>query len=243
MKQLPWIISTLLLIVVVSQLLCNKPAPSVPKPVFDQLQQQYNDSMHAYNQFCKWSDSAMDATASYAVQANEQLQASRAALEDAGATVNMLLAKLDSASREKPDSTWVSVSPRYKDGCDSLRHANLTLNYSIMQFEQDMQAQASALAYETHIRDSIIERERAFNAQFQRQLDYSITAGKQVEKAAKQKLQIYGGFAGWFSQVSPFGGGEINLSLLTPRDQMYEIKGAYLNGWWVGVGTKFKFHF
>src|SRR5581483_2324735 len=162
---------------------------------------------------------------------------------DAGATVNMLLAKLDSAANEKPDSTWVQVSPRYKDACDSLRHANLTLNYSIMQYEQDAQAQASALAYETHIRDSIINQERAFNAQFQRQLDYSITAGKQVEKAAKQKIQVYGGFAGWFSQGSPFAGGEINLSVLTPRDQIYELKGAYLNGWWVGVGTKLKFHF
>jgi hypothetical protein len=247
MKQLPWIIIVVLLVALMLQpVFCNKPAPAgniVPKPRFDSLQKVYAGLQVEYSNYQLSADSAKENATVMAMQANEQLRASRTALEDAGATVNYLLRKLDSAATEKPDSTWVRVSLDYKDGCDSLRRANLTLNYGIIQYEQDAQAQANALAYEIHIRDSILNQERAFNAQFQRQLDYSIITGKQIEKAAKQKLSIWGGAALWGSKVSPLGGAEINLSIMTPREQMYEIKGAYINGWWVGIGTKIKFHF
>jgi hypothetical protein len=238
----PWILFAIALLVIMYLVTCNKPAPMVPKNQFDALQQKYDDTLASYRAFRKKSDSAIDDATVSAIQANERAEQSQAALDQERAKIGRLLVKLDSAANEKQDSSWVSVSPRYKDGCDSLRRENLTMNYRIIQFEQDNQAHVDALNYETRVRDSIIEKERAFNEQFRRQLENCITAGKQQEKASLPRTQLYGGIAAWGSQASPLGGGEINLALKTKRDQIYEIKGAYiLNTWWAGIGAKFKF--
>jgi hypothetical protein len=243
MKSVPWILFAIALLVIIGQQMCNRPAPSVPKNQFEALQARFNDTLESYHEFERASDSALNYAIASALQANERADQSQAALDHARETVGRLLVKLDSADKEKPDSSWVQVSPHYKEGCDSLRHANLTLNYRILQFEQDNQAHVDALNYETRLRDSIIERERGFNAQFRVQLENCITTGKQQEHSARARAQLYGGIAAWGNRLNPLGGGEINLALKTKNDAIYEIKGAYLGTWWVGLGTKFKFHF
>lgn len=234
---IPW------LIILFFILTRNKPADMVAKAQYSALEQRYNDTLQEYHKFRQWSDSILDVTASYAVQSSEQLQSSHAALEDAGASVNYLLRRLDSAAIEKQNNSWISVSPNYKDACDSLRRANLTLNYRIIQYEQDTQAQADALAYESHIRDSIIEQERAFNAKFKGIADNAMVENKTIQKSAVSKNQVYAGFGAIGSQYSPFAGGQINLSLKTKSDQIYELTGAFIQStWYVGLGTKFKLH-
>jgi hypothetical protein len=241
MKQAPWILFAGALLYILFLQMCNKPAASVPKSQFDELEKKYLDTLEGYYTFRRQSDSSLENATASAIQANERAEQSQEALDQERQKVGRLLVMLDEAEKETPDSTWVHVSPRYKMGCDSLRKANLTLNYRILDFQRDAQAEIGALSYKSHLQDSLLQRERGFNAEFRRQLDDCITTGKQQEKASRPRTKLYGGIAIWGNQFTPLGGGEINLSIKTPRDQMYELKGAYINGWWVGAGTKFKF--
>jgi septal ring factor EnvC (AmiA/AmiB activator) len=246
MKATPWILFLLAVVALCIIGLCNKAdeASTVPKDQYEALQKQFDDSVKSYRNFKVQAITAVKSATERANKAEEQAKQSQALVDRSRSTVNRLLAKLDSAEKEKPDSSWVQVSPNYKEGCDSLRHENAQLGTIISQYEQDNQAHVDALNYETHLRDSLLERERQFNADFQRQANTGIAIGKKNVKESWQKLQVYGGFAAWGSQANPLAGGEINIALKTPGDQIYEVKGAMiLNTWYVGAGTKFKFHF
>lgn len=241
--SIAWMFFAAALLVIIGQQMCNRPVPAVPQSQYDALKKKYQDTAESYRQYRKHSDSAINNATAMEIQANERAEQSQMALDQERKTNGRLLVKLDSAANEKPDSSWVSVSPRFKSGCDSLRHENLTLNYRILQYEQDNQTHVDALNYETHIRDSALQKEREFNAQFRRQLENCIAIGKHQENAGRPRLQLYGGIGVWGNRANPLGGGEINLALKTKTDAIYEIKGAYLDTWWVGLGTKFKFHF
>jgi hypothetical protein len=209
---------------------------------YKELQGRYADTLMVYRQYKNMADSAISNATATAIQAGEIAKESQIALDQERGRVKRLLSVLDNAEKETPDSTWIPVSPNYKWGCDSLRRANLSLNTMIVQYEQDNQAHVDAMSYEIGIRDSVLKKERSFSEQFRQQLAYCITALGNAEKA-KGKTQLYAGMAAWGNSITPLGGGEINLGLKTPRDQFYEIKGAYLGKWWVGVGTKFKLSF
>lgn len=244
MRITPWILLAGALFYILALQLCSDRAPVVPKDLFTDLQKRYEDTLQVYHQFRLQSDSALDNATASAIQANELAQQSQQSLEVERLNVNQILQKLALAELESQDSTWVQVSPRFKKGCDSLRVANLSLNYKILQYENDVQNQVDVLGYEVHLRDSLLERERGFNDQFLRQLNNCIVTGKQQETLYKQRTQLYGGIAIWGNPKSMQGGGEVNFALKTPRDFIYEVKGAYLlNSWWVGAGTKIKFHF
>jgi hypothetical protein len=240
MKQAPWILLTVALVIVMLQQMCNKADLHAQEQKFSQLEKKFVDTLESYHRYQQSADAALDNATAIAIQANEQSAQSQAALDRERRKVLHLLVMLDSAERETPDSTWVQVSPRYKEACDSLRKVNLTLNYRIMQYEQGNQVHIDALGYEVHLRDSLLERERDFNSQFRRQLADCITAAKDQEKTGRPRTQLYGGIAMWGNRGSLLGGGEINLAVKTPRDAIYEVKGAYLlNTWWAGIGTKF----
>jgi len=246
MNKAPWILFTITLLAIIYLITCNKPAPTnmVPRSQYKAMEQRLNDTAQAYAAFRAASDSALDNATAHAIQASEQAKKSQDAVNDSKATIQWLLTQLDSADKEKPDSDWVQVSPRYKDGCDSLRKENVKLNTFMDRVRNDNQLVIGAMTSEIALRDSVIQKERGFNALFQKVIDDCIAIGKKQQQLSKQRTQLYGGIAAWANQLHPFGGGEINLSLKTPQDQIYEIKGAYiLNSWWVGAGTKFKLHF
>ena len=67
------------------------------------------------------------------------------------------------------------------------------------------------------------------------------TVTKTITLAQPQRNQVYAGFSGLFSPTAI--GAEINLSLKTKRDQVYEGGfGVFGTGWYGRVGTKFKLH-
>jgi hypothetical protein len=207
------------------------------------LQAKYADSLKEYSRYRKLADSAAIDARAKADQAGETAKKSQMVLNGYRRRVNSLLAFIDSAKMEAPDSTWIAVSPNYILGCDSISEASRALNNLVVQYEQDNQAHVDALNYETYVRDSALLKERAFNESFRAQLTDCINTIKDQERARRPKPQLYAGMAAWGNAISPLGGGEINIGLKTPSDQFYEIKGAYLGKWWVGVGTKFKLSF
>jgi hypothetical protein len=246
MKQLTYILAIIPWLIILGMVLCRKPAHTdmIPRSQFTALQERLNDTSAAYEQFRRKSDSAIDNATAMAVQASEQLKESNDKLNDTKGTVKWLLSELDKADAQKPDSSWVSVSPEYKNDCDSLREVNGVLLGQIDNYQQGAEQQADILAYELRLRDSIIEQERGFNDMFKKSLQDCIAIGKQAQKSAAPRNQLYAGFGAIGSQLNPLAGGEVNLSLKTKADQIYEVRGALIaTTWYVGLGTKFKLHF
>lgn len=239
MKNIAWLLLLLIVVIASWQYIVNKNDRIAANEAYKQLEARYRDTAADYVQFRKWSDSALNNATSTAMQNGEIAKQSQSLLNEKQNRINSLLLLLDAAEKETPDSSWVQVSPNYKSGCDSLRRANAEQGQLIAQYEQDNQAHVDALNYETYIRDSALQKERAFSASFRQQLADCIVIGKKQQAINKPRNQVYAGMAAWGTTINPLGGGEINLGLKTKSDQFYEIKGAYLNGWWVGIGTKF----
>lgn len=192
MKQLIYILAIVPWLIILGLVLCNKPKQTdmVPRSQFAALQQRLNDTTEAYQAFRKKSDSSLDNANTMAIQASEQLKEDDDKLNDKKETIKWLLSELDKADELKQDSTWVSVSPIYKGDCDSLRRVNKVLVNQIENYQQDGQQQADILAYEVHLRDSIIEGERTFKSAFKRKADSCFILGQQDLKEATKGLKI-----------------------------------------------------
>lgn len=241
MKYIRLIFVLLILGVAVWLYISSKQDKTASDASYKAVSEKLSHTEAEYSKYRLSSDSAFSNATATAVQNGELAKKSQSELDQYRNQVKTLLKLLDSAEKETPDSSWVQVSPNYKWGCDSLRHVNAIQDALINQYEQDNQAHVDALGYETQIRDSALQKEREFSNAFRLQLVYCSDA---LSKAATPgKTQLYAGMAAWGNSVSPLGGGEINLGIKTKSDQFYEIKGAYLNTWWVGIGTKFKIKF
>jgi hypothetical protein len=242
MKIIAWAIVFIIAGVAAWQYIVNKKDRIAAEAYTASIEAKLTATEKGYAEYRIRSDSALSNAKATAIQAGETAKQSQSEVDQYRGQVKKLLVLLDNAEKETPDSTWLQVSPNYKFGCDSLRRANAGLNNLVDQYEQDNQAHVDALNYETYIRDSALQKEREFSNTFRAQLVYCISALSKAEKP-KGKTQLYAGMAAWGNAITPLGGGEINLGLKTPGDQFYEIKGAYLGKWWVGVGTKFKLSF
>jgi hypothetical protein len=239
MKTAPWLLLVVALVFIIYLTTCRVQAPTVPESNYATLKKQFNDTVKTLQQFRLWSDSAIGNATAIAVQNGESAMESKSELDHERKKVKSLLVLLDSADRETPNSSWVQVSPNYRFGCDSLRKVAVLQDTLISHYEQDIQAYVNSLGYETQIRDSALKTERMHSNGFQQQVIHCMNALNDAEKAMKRR-QLYAGMAAWGNRLSPLGGGEINLSLKTKKDAIYELKGAYLNQWWIGVGVKFK---
>lgn len=240
MKNIAWIVIIFICGIASWQYIVNKNDRIEQDRKYEALENRLTDTLKDYGRYREWADSALNNATATAIQAGEQAQTSKHWLDVRQKRINELLKVLDSAENEKLDSSLATlVSKRFKAGCDSLRLANIVLGKQIWEYEQDNQTYVDALNYETTIRDSALQKERGFSAAFRGQLVYCIDALKEASKA-KKKTQLYAGMAAWGNGITPLGGGEINLGLKTGNDQFYEIKGAYIGQWWIGIGTKFK---
>jgi hypothetical protein len=239
MKNIAWVILLVISAISVWQYVSNKNERIAADILYKALQSEYNDTLEYYGEYVSRADSATNNATAAAIQAGEAARQAQGVADQQRKKINWLLSFLDSTEKETPDSTWKPVSPNYTWGCDSLRRANMTLNTLVDQYEHDNQAHVDALNFETSVRDSALQKERLFNSVFRGQLVRCMNELNTVEKSTK-KTQLYAGMSAWGNAITPLGGGEINLGLKTKSDQFYEIKGAYLGKWWVGVGTKFK---
>lgn len=243
MKKTAWVLILILAAIAITQYVTYRNARTVADTSLSLKQDTINKIMADYSDYRVWADSALNNATATAIQNGEIAEQARAELNKTRDQVTDLLLKLENAEKEPKNSTWVEVSPNYKDGCDSLRRLNAKQNGLIDQYEQDNQAHVNSLAYETQVRDSALQKERLFNSVFKAQLVNCMTQLNAMQKSNAGKTQLYAGMAAWGSRVSLLGGGEINLGIKTRTDQFYEIKGAYIGQWWLGIGTKFKLSF
>jgi hypothetical protein len=172
----------------------------------------------------------------------EKAELYRRSLAESQNQVQRLSDKIQAAKKEKPNDSWVAVSPNYVDGCDSLRLAAVGQNARINEAEQENKKTVELMDYEINLRDTALQHRDAFNAALQKQLD---SCHLKVKGAVnQQRTQVYAGVGMFGNQINPLAGGQVNVSLKTKGNKIYEVTGAAVgNTWYVGLGTKFLISF
>ena len=203
------------------------------------MEQRVKDTVKYYEAFVKAEQWRRDS----ALQARTELQQQNAELKEkqaaSRATINRLTAKIEAAKNQQPDNTWVKVSPDYKESCDSLVGVVKIQQQQLAEADENGAKLNELMLYEISLRDSTINAQKEFNRKFMGQLDDCMT---QLQIAVKQqpRNQVYAGIGMFGNQINPLAGGQVNLSLKTKSNKIFEITGAAIgNAWYGGVGAKF----
>lgn len=196
------------------------------------------DTLALYRQVRAKDSAAINEAQQESAKQFEISEVYRQSMNEKQGTIYKLVAKIEGAKLEKKDSTWVTVSPYYVEGCDTLIKEVGLLNDRVDDFEEQSAKLNKLMLYEISIRDSALNNERNFNASFQRQLD---ECHLKLDTALKKKqpVQIYAGIGMLGNKINPLAGGQVNVSLRARNSQIFEVTGAMVgNNWYGGVGTK-----
>src|SRR5690349_11413128 len=115
MKQAPWIICCLLFVVILLQQMCKgkHDGDVVPKSDYDAMEKRVVDTAKCFNEIIKADDAAIRLAVSHAEQSADRAKESEDKVTESQGVIARLNAKLDAAEKEKPDNTFIPVSPRY----------------------------------------------------------------------------------------------------------------------------------
>lgn len=238
------ILFVIALAVIVCMQLCKpRRTDTVAKAQYDALAQKVKDTAKYYEGVLKADSAAINTAEQASADSREQAEVYRKEVVAQQATNDRLIAKIKAAKNEKPDDSFVKVSPRYVEGCDSLAEQNTALRSANQQFEDQNAETVKLMMYEISQRDSMYNQQVEFNNKFRSQLDNCMLQLK-GKVDAKQRIQLYAGMGVLGNKINPIGGAQVNLGLRARNQQMYEVTGAMVgNTWYAGVGTKFLISF
>lgn len=243
-KYLYRILLVIAFIFILWQNACNKGGNHVPQSRYDSLANAYNITVLKHADIEKSDSAAIENATVIAMQNYDNWQQSEKKVDAKQNTIERLTFKIAEAKKEKPDSSWVQVSPRYIDGCDSLRLANIAQRQTIGNYEKDGAELVSSMTAEIKAKDSALQHQKDFNKKFQSQLDACMEQLKTCEKESKPRVAGYGEFGLMGNKANPLAGGEAGFSLITKKGQMYGVKGQVVgNTWYAGIKTGFKISF
>lgn len=228
-----------LAVIVVMQICKPRRIDSIEDPKVKALIKAKDDTLAAYRATREKDSIAINTAQQATADSREQAEVYRKEAIAQQATNDRLVAKINAAKIETPDETFVKVSPRYVEGCDSLAQQNTVLRNANEQYEDQNAETVKLMMYEIATRDSVLNNEREFNAKFRSQLDNCMLQLK-GKVTAKQPIQLYAGMGVLGNKINPLGGAQVNLGLRARNQQMYEVTGVMVgNTWYAGVGTKF----
>lgn len=238
MKQAPWILCVILFAVLLYQLTCNTKSDTVPKSVYDAMVKTTEDTVKHYEEIIKADDAAIVTATALAVQSAERAIESEAKVTESQGIIARLNAKINAARNQKPDSYFVTVSPEYVIGCDSLQlvseHQGLQINW----LKRDYAGLVVSKQKEIHVRDTALVNRTKFNAALRKQLDTCQAKVKEKEQPVKLKNQWYGVVGLTGNEANPLGGGEAGIIMINKKGVLYGIKGEIVGGRvWYGVKT------
>lgn len=233
----PWIFCAIVFAILLYQLTCNTKADTVPKSDYDALVKTTADTVKHYEEIIKADDAAIESATAHAVQSAEHAIKSESELTASQAENKRLRAKIDAARKEKPDSTFIAVSPRYIDGCDSLQLVSEYQDIIINKHKKDNAALAKAKEEEIATRDNKLIDQENFNIALKKQLDSCQLKVKEKEQI-KVKNQWFGVVGLTGNETNPLGGGEAGIILINKKGVLYGVKGEIVGGRvWYGVKT------
>jgi hypothetical protein len=244
MKITGWVSAFILFLVVLYFQLCanKKLTNAVTKDDYNAMVKAKDDSIKHYRRIIKADSAAINNAHMASAEQREKTELYRRSLAESQNQVQRLADKIEAAKKEKPTDAWVAVSPNYVEGCDSLRLVAIDQNAKIDQAEQDVTKLVKLMDYEISLRDTALAHRDQFNAALTMQLD---SCHLKVKGAVNQRrTQVYAGVGMIGNKINPLAGGQVNVSLKTKGNKIYEVTGAAVgNAWYVGLGTKFLISF
>jgi hypothetical protein len=243
MKTAPWILCCILFAVILLQQMCKgkTATDTVPKSDYEAQKKTTADTVKYFNQIIKADDAAIGLAVSHAEQSAERARASEDKVTESQGVIARLNAKIDAAKKEKPDSSWISVSPRYVDGCDSLQLTTKKPEGMLTHLNKQNDSLVASKQNEIATRDKALTNRMNFNSALQKQLDSCQGKLKEKEQPIEKKNQWFGVIGLIGNQINPIGGGEAGILLINKRGVMYGAKAEVLGGRvWYGVKTGFK---
>jgi hypothetical protein len=245
MKITGWIAAFILFLVVLYFQLCanKKLTNAVSNDDYNAMVKAKDDSIKHYKGIIKSDSDAINNAHMASAEQRDKAELYRRSLAESQNTVQRLSDKIEAAKKEKPNDAWVAVSPNYVEGCDSIRLAAIGQNAKIDQAGQDVTKLVELMDYEISLRDTALAHRDQFNASMTKQLEDCYL---KLDTAIKnqQRTQVYAGVGMFGNKINPLAGGQVNVSLKTKGNKIYEVTGAAIgNTWYVGVGTKFLISF
>lgn len=241
MKQAPWLLCAFFFLVILYMQMCPSKPAGVPIRYYDSLARKSADTIKYYEQLQKASDAALELAVAHAEQSAHVAKESEDKLTESQAVNVRLRAKIDAGRKEKQDSSFVAVSPRYVDGCDSLQLASEYQDLLINKYKSDNANLAKAKQEEIAARDKKLTDQHNFNLSLRNQLNGCLIKLKEAEEPDKKKNQWFGEIGLLGNQITPVGGGEACITLINKRGVMYGIKGQLVGGRvWYGLKTGVK---
>ncbi len=244
MKITGWIAAFILFLVVLYFQLCqNKKLNTVSSDVYNAMVKAKDDSIKHYKGIIKADSVNINNAHMASAEEREKAEIFRRSLIESQNTVQRLASKIDQAKKEKPNASWVAVSPNYVEGCDSLKIVAINQQVRINEAEEGNAKVVQLMDYEINLRDTAIQHRDQFNAAMIKQLD---TCHTKLDStiSSKKRNQVYAGVGMFGNKINPIAGGQVNVSLKTKGDKIYEVTGAQLGKmWYVGLGTKFLISF
>lgn len=245
MKITGWIAAFILFLMVLYFQLCQnkKAADTITKADYNAMVKAKDDTIKYHKEIIKADDAAIVTATAHAVESAERAIASEAKVTEGQGVIARLNAKLNAARKEKPDSSFIEVSPNYINGCDSLQLVTEYNNLQLNWYKRDNAALVVAKQYEINKRDTALRHRDQFNAAMTKQLtDCHAKLDSAINN--QQRTQVYAGVGMLGNQINPIAGGQVNVSLKTKGNKIYEVTGAAVGGtWYVGLGTKFLISF
>ena len=241
MKQAPWILCCILFAVILYLQACPRKQPAtVPQSEYDAMKKAVTDTAHYYEEIIKADDAAIDLATVRAEESDQRARESEDRLTASQADNARLIAKINAGKKEKPDSSFVSVSPRYVEGCDSLALVSGAQDLLINKFKKDNADLKAAKEQEIATRDKKLKDQASFNASLNKQLADCLAKYK-AKDSVKVKNQWFGEIGLLGNRSQPIGGGEIGLTLINKKGVMYGVKAQLSDGQvWYGAKTGFK---
>lgn len=232
------------LVVLYFQLCQNKKnTEAITKDDYNAMVKAKEDSIKYYKGIIKADSVNINDAHMASAEHRDKAELYQRSLAESQNLVRRLSDKIEAAKKEKKDDTWVAVSPRYVEGCDSLRLANIDQAAKINEAQEENAKVVTLMDYEISLRDTALQHRDAFNATMIKQLDAcQLKLDTAIEK--QQRTQVYAGVGMFGNQINPIAGGQVNVSLKTKGNKIYEVTGAAVGGtWYVGIGTKFLISF
>lgn len=232
----PWILCALLFAVILYLQMC-KSKPVAPKKDYEAMKKATEDTVKYYEQILLADSSAIVMAIAHAEESADRAKESEDKVTQSQDIIARLNAKIDAAKKEKPDGTFIPVSPRYINGCDSVRLVSEYQGIQINKYKKDNASLAKAREEEIAARDNKLIDQQNLYLSIKKQLDTCQLKVKDKE-SVKVKNQWFGEIGLLGNEANPIGGGEAGITLINKRGVMYGVKGQLVGGRvWYGVKT------
>ena len=241
MKQAPWILCCILFAVLLYLQACPRKQPAtVPKSEYDAMKKAVTDTAHYYEEIIKADDAAIDLATMRAEESDQRARESEDKLTTSQADNARLIAKINAGKKEKPDSSFVAVSPMYIEGCDSLALVSGAQDLLINKYKKDNADLKAAKEHGIATRDKKIQDQARFNASLDKQLADCLAKYKEKD-SVKVKNQWFGEIGLMGNPIQLIGGGEVGITLINKKGVMYGVKAQLSAGQlWYGAKTGFR---